>query len=277
MIEKDNKALSIRKQCELLGVNRSTLFYSSKPKAQNLELEQEIYDLWLKYPFYGYRKIYKTFREKFSCLTQYQVRKIMNKLNLHTIYPKKKNLSVPCKNHQKYPYLLKNVEILAPNIAWASDITYIKLNGAFVYLVAIIDLYSRKVLSWRLSNTMHCSFCIDALREALAKYGFPHIFNTDQGSQFTSDEFIKELKENHIMISMDSKGRALDNIYVERLWRSLKYENILIKEYKNMIELREGVEEYFRFFNTYRLHQSLSYKTPDEVYNQGCGKLKIAI
>ena len=168
------------------------------------------------------------------------VRRLMKKMGLQAIYPKPKT-SVPNQAHAVYPYLLKGKEILAPNHVWATDITYIKLNGVFVYLVAIMDLYSRKILAWRLSNTMETTFCVDALDEALRKYGVPAIFNTDQGSQFTSDKFLDVLKGKNIQISMDGKGRALDNIYVERAWRSLKYEEIYLNSYSGMKELREGV------------------------------------
>ncbi len=188
-------------------------------------------------------------------------------MGIQAIYPGPKT-TVISKEHAKYPYLLKNKEILAPNHVWASDITYIKLNGAFVYLVAIIDLYSRMTLTWRISNTMDARFCVDALDEALRLFGTPAIFNTDQGSQFTSESFIGQLKENGIQISMDGKGRALDNIYVERLWRTLKYEEIYLNSYSGLAELKASLGRYFKFYNTERIHQSLEYRTPEEIYRE---------
>ena len=170
------------------------------------------------------------------------------------------------KDSKKYPYLLRGSNIWLPNQAWASDITYIKLSGGSVYLVAIIDLYSRKVLSWRVSNTMDAQFCVAALEEAIAHYGIPSIFNTDQGSQFTSDDFLSVLEEHGIQISMDSVNRALDNIFVERFWRSLKYEDIYLKDYRTVLELRTGIDRYIRFYNSERFHQSLEYETPDIIY-----------
>lgn len=189
----------------------------------------------------------------------------MNRIGLKAIYPKP-DLSKPRKDHKKYPYLLSGKVIRHPNQVWATDVTYIRLTGGFVYLVAILDLYSRKVLTWRLSNSMDADFCIDALEEAIMFYGVPAIFNTDQGSQFTSKGFIDVLERNGIQISMDGKGRALDNIYVERLWRTLKYEDIYIKSYESVIELREGIRRYFQFYNNERFHQSLGYATPDDMY-----------
>lgn len=222
-----------------------------------------IMEVYQKYPFYGYRKIARVLKD--HEITRKQVRRIMKKMGLKATCPKP-NLSRPGKAHKKYPYLLRNKKIWCPNQVWASDITYIKVGGSFVYLVAIIDLYSRKVLAWRISNTMDTAFCIEVLEEAIRRYGVPAIFNTDQGSQFTSEAFVSILKQHGIAISMDGKGRALDNVYIERLWRSLKYEEIHLKDYKNMIELKEGVKRYFIFYNTERFHQSLDYATPDEIY-----------
>lgn len=218
-------------------------------------------------PFYGYRKVAKELNSEYNMEVSYkQVRRIMNRYNLQAIYPKR-NLSVANKQHMKYPYLLSNKEIWLPNQVWSTDITYLKLGGKCVYLTAIIDLYSRKVLSWRISNTMDTSFCIEALDEAIRRYGTPGIFNTDQGSQYTSEAFTGRLKAHGIRISMDGKGRALDNVHIERLWRSVKYENIFIHCYENMAELKEGVNRYFKFYNSKRFHQSLDYRTPDEMYN----------
>jgi len=200
-------------------------------------------------------------------VTRKQVRRIMHKAGLRAIYPKKRT-SIRAKGHKKYPYLLKNMAIWLPNQVWATDITYIKLGKGFVYLVVILDLYSRKILSWKVSNTMDTDFCVAALGEAIKQWGIPAIFNTDQGSQFTSDAFISVLESYGIRISMDSKNRALDNIYMERVWRTIKYEDIYIKDYQTMTELKEGLDTYVTFYNSKRYHQALDYATPDEIYAQ---------
>ena len=214
-------------------------------------------------PFYGYRRIAREL--SYLDVTRKQIRRIMKKAGLRAIYPGLQ-LSKPAKGSKKYPYLLRGSNIWLPNQAWASDITYIKLSGGSVYLVAIIDLYSRKVLSWRVSNTMDAQFCVAALEEAIAHYGIPGIFNTDQGSQFTSDDFLSVLEEHGIQISTDSVNRALDNISVERFWRSLKYEGIYLKDYRTILELRAGIDQYIRFYNSERCHQSLECETPDIFY-----------
>lgn len=234
-------------------------------------LKYEIKQEYILHPFYGYRKIFRALNDKELPITESQVRRLMSEMGLKAIYPKP-NLSKPGKGHKVYPYLLRDLEIEYINQVWATDITYLKLNGSFVYLVAVIDLYSRKVLAWRLSNTADASFCVEALQEAIDIYGVPEIFNTDQGSQFTGNDFISKLNEYSIKISMDGKGRALDNVYVERLWRSLKYENIFLNDYRNLKELKGGVKLYFEFYNTERYHQSLNYQTPDTVYFSDAGQ-----
>lgn len=191
----------------------------------------------------------------------------MHQAGLRAIYPGKRT-SVPNKQHPVYPYLLEGKRIWMPNQVWATDITYIKLKGCFVYLVAILDLYSRKVLAWKVSNTIDTSFCVAALEEAIARYGTPAIFNTDQGSQFTASAFVEVLKSHRIAISMDGVNRCLDNIYVERLWRTVKYEEIYLKDYGSMSELIMALGRYFRFYNEERFHQSLDYRTPEEIYSQ---------
>lgn len=260
-----------------MEISRSWYYYQSVDRTipDNVELEKIglIREEFCKHPFYGYRKISVALAE--HGMTEKMTRRLMKKIGLQAIFPGKKT-STPNQSHQKYPYLLKGKEIIGPNHVWATDITYIKQNGANVYLAAVVDLFSRKVLSWRLSNTMEANFCVDVLEEALRIYGVPAIFNTDQGSQFTSDSFIDVLKSNGIRISMDGKGRALDNIYVERLWRSLKYEEIYLHSYPSMIDLKEGINSYFRFFNTERFHQSLEYATPDEIYFGAFAALKTA-
>ena len=199
-------------------------------------------------------------------VTRKQIRRIMRRAGLRAIYPGRRT-SIPAKYHKKYPYLLRGKVIRFPNQVWATDITYIKLKTGFVYLVAIIDLFSRRILSWRLSNTMDTEFCVSALQEAIDRYGIPAIFNTDQGSQFTSEAFVDVLASHGIEISMDGVNRALDNIYIERFWRTLKYEDIFIKDYESMADLKEGIKRYVKFYNTERFHQSLDYLTPEQVYD----------
>ena len=257
--------LTIKRQCELLGISRTAYYYKpeSAENEESIKILKAIMDELKLHPFYGYRKIAEALKE--MRITKKQVRLIMAKAGLRAIYPKKRQIKT-CKEHEKYPYLLKNKDIWLPNQVWATDITYIKLSGGYVYLTAIIDLFSRKVLSWRLSNTLDTEFCVSALEDAISTYGVPAIFNTDQGTQFTSEAFTNKLKDHGIMISMDGKGRALDNIYVERLWRSLKYEEIYLNEYRSMEELKFALKRYFNFYNTERFHQSLEYSTPEEMY-----------
>jgi len=212
---------------------------------------------------YSYRNVARSLSH--IQVTRKQVWRIIHKAELGAIYSER-NLSKPRRGAAKYPYLLKDKTIWLPNQVWASDITYIRLAGGTVYLVTIIDVYSRKILSFRISNTMDAEFCVEALEEAILSYGIPCIFNTDQGSQFSSDAFLSILKDYDIQISMDSKDRALDNIYVERFWRSLKYEDIYIKDYQSMRELKEGVARYMHFYNVERFHESLDYETPDDRY-----------
>lgn len=258
--------LTIKHQCELLGISRSAYYYNPEPTINQEEISilKAILEELSLHPFYGYRKIAIALKD--MGVTRKKIRLIMNKAGLRAVFPGKQ-LSKPNKEHEKYPYLLRNKEIWFPNQVWATDITYIKLNGGHVYLVAIIDLFSRKTLSWKLSNTIDTEFCIAALDEAIMIYGIPAIFNTDQGSQFTSKEFTDKLKSHKIRISMDGKGRALDNIFIERLWRSLKYEEIYLNEYQSMEDLKRALKKYFHFYNTARFHQSLEYATPDEMYN----------
>ena len=222
-------------------------------------------EVYLQYPFYGYRRITAELKRAGFRINHKRVLRIMRDLHIQAIYPKPK-LSISNERHLKFPYLLRDVKITQINRVWSSDITYIRLKSGAVYLVAIIDLYSRKVLSQKLSNTLERSFCIEALNEAIEKYGKPEIFNTDQGSQFRSIEFTKVLTENNIKISMNGKGRALDNIFMERTFRSLKYEEVYLNDYENMKECRRAIEDYFGFFNKKRVHQALGYKTPDEVF-----------
>ena len=267
MVEPNHPDLSVARQCRLLEISRSSYYYEGHIDQTEKDLDdlKLILDVLKKIPFYGYRKVAVELQGEYPHITRKRVRRIMRRFGLRALFPGP-SLSRPRKEHKKYPYLLKGKQIRYPNQVWATDLTYIRLPGGFVYLAAILDLYSRKVLSWRLSNTLDPSFCVEALEEALEQYGEPAIFNTDQGSQFTSDAFISVLKVHSIEISMDGKGRALDNIYVERLWRSLKYEGIYLHSHEKMQDLQKGVERYFQFYNNERFHQALDYRTPEEMH-----------
>lgn len=268
MIEAKHPRLSLSRQCRILGLNRSSYYYRRHcRKGRALENREKawISAEWCRRPFYGYRKIFQALEKHGHRVSAKRVRRLMVEMGLKALCPQP-DLSKPAKAHKKYPYLLSDISISYRNQAWASDLTYLKLPTGYVYLVAILDLYSRKVLSWRLSNTADTHICLEALDEALLLYGPPEIFNTDQGSQFTSDDFTERLLSRRVRISMDGKGRALDNIYVERLWRTLKYEDIYLKGYDDFSELKAGVSRYFEFYNTERFHQSLKYKTPDQIY-----------
>jgi putative transposase len=261
--------LTIKQQCELLGIHRSAYYYSPirSEDQKDMTILQAIIEVLQEIPFYGYRKIAFELQKDGLDVTRKQIRRIMHQAGLRAIYPGKRT-SMPNKEHTVFPYLLRGKQIWLPNQVWATDITYIKLKGSFVYLTAIMDLYSRKVLTWKVSNTMDAAFCVAALEEAISKYGVPAIFNTDQGSQFTSNSFVSVLKSHKIAISMDGIKRAIDNIYVERLWRTVKYEEIYINDYSNMEELKASLERYFKFYNEQRFHQSLEYMTPEVMYNQ---------
>lgn len=259
--------LSIRRQCEILFINRSSFYY--RPVSVSVE-DQEIMDLideiYTACPFYGARKISLELKDRGISIGRKRTASLMRLMGLEAIFPKK-NLSIPHPDHRVYPYLLRGVAVTRTNQVWSTDITYIRLKNGFVYLAAVIDWKSRYVLSFKLSNTLAPDFCVEALEEAL-QYGTPEIFNTDQGSQFTSTEFISVLKKNNILISMDGHGRAIDNIFVERLWRSVKYENVYLKGYATIPEAQAGIKAYFEFYNLSRKHQSLGYKTPWIVYSE---------
>jgi len=270
----ETEAPPVTRQCELLGVNRSTVYVlpsKTRPDDEELQLLKLIDEEYTRHPFYGSRKV-----AKYLCGPGYQinrkrVQRLMRLLGLAGMAPGPKT-SIPHPAHKVYPYLLRGVNVTRPNQVWSTDITYCRMPKGFMYLVAVIDWYSRKVLSWRLSNSMDSTFCVDCLQEALRKYGTPEVFNTDQGSQFTSDAFIGALSAHPgIRISMDGRGRALDNIFVERLWRSVKHEDLYLKGYNSPTELQYGLMKYFVFYNKERMHQSLGYKTPDEVYYSGNG------
>jgi putative transposase len=282
MINPKHRKISVRCQCDLLGLNRSSYYYqpktvTRKPKnttgqmvspvletEQNLSIMKRIDELYMSYQFYGSRNMRAVLNREGYCVNRKRIQRLMRLMGIQAIYPKPR-LSIAGKGHKVYPYLLKDLSIDRPNFVWCADITYIRLAHGFVYLVAIMDWYSRRVLSWRLSNTLDTDFCLEALEEALEN-GKPEIFNTDQGCQFTSESFTCRLKEAGIKISMDGRGRVFDNIMIERLWRSLKYQDIYIKDYQTVMELSAGLDAYFRFYNYERPHQSLENKTPAMVY-----------
>jgi len=265
LIEPGQKKLSIRKQCKLLNLTRSNLYYEPvKVSKVTLRIMHYIDEIFTECPFYGSRRIREALKRKGWTIGRERVQSLMRQMGLWAIYPKAK-LSKKHPEHRIYPYLLGNIEITRPNQVWSADITYIRLKEGFIYLVAIMDWFSRYVLSWRLSNSLDVSFCIEALEEALGK-GCPDIFNTDQGSQFTSDDFTGILLSKEIAISMDGRGRVFDNIFIERLWRSVKYEEVYIKGYHVYRDAKEGLDTYFSLYNNRRYHQSLAYRTPYEVH-----------
>lgn len=265
MIEPQHPNISITRQCELLAVARSSYYYQCTGESElNLKLMRIIDEQYMKTPFYGVPRMTRILRKMDYPVSRKRVARLMHLMGIQAIYPQK-NLSRPEKGHRKFPYLLRNLTINRPDQVWATDITYIRMKSGFVYLAGIIDWYSRYVLSWRISNSLDNLFCIDALEDALAT-GKPEIFNSDQGSQFTSGDFISVLDGRDIRISMDGRGRALDNIMIERLWRSVKYEEVYLKDYERVRDAVDGLSRYFRFYNLERPHQSLGYKTPAEVY-----------
>jgi putative transposase len=265
MIDREH-TLSLTRQSEILKLSRSSLYYDAAPiRARDLELMRLIDELHLKHPFMGSRSIRDQLQDMGYEVGRQHVSTLMKKMGIAAMY-KKPRLSRPHPDHKVYPYLLRDMDITRANHVWAADITYIPMARGFCYLVAIMDWASRKVLAWRLSNTLDTSFCTEALGEAINKYGTPDIFNTDQGSQFTSDAFIGILESHDIDISMDGKGRWMDNVFIERLWWSVKYQDVYLKAYSSIAEVREGLKEYFEFYNCRRRHQSLDRRTPDDVY-----------
>ncbi|MFQ4228485.1 hypothetical protein C3O85_19490 [Clostridioides difficile] len=263
LLEKDSP-LSFSKQCSLLGINRTSFYYKAKPKDESL-IEEQIVKIYTKRPFYGHRKIKKELERNNIFISNKKTLRLMKKLNIKALYPKK-CLSLNTKEHERYPYLLKNVTPVFSNHVWQTDITYLKLSNGYAYLSTLIDVYSRKILSYELSNTLDVNFCINTVKKAISVYGRPYCINSDQGSQYTSLEFIDLLKKENIKISMNSKGRALDNIFIERFFRSLKYEDVYLNKYSNVLEAKNGIAAYIDFYNTERFHQSLDYSTPDDVY-----------
>lgn len=258
--------MTVTKQCLLLDIKRSKVYHKPKVSRHKLELLNRIDELYTEDPTRGQRRMRHALRKQFGLsVGRSVIRKLMEMLGLEAIHPRK-TLSSPNLQHKKYPYLLRNVPIKRVNQVWSTDITYIRLKGGFVYLTAIVDWYSRFVLSWRLSTTLDARFCAEALQEALEKYGDPEVFNTDQGCQFTSAEFTGILEARGIAISMDGKGRALDNIFVERLWRTVKYDDVYLKGYTTVPECQKGLCKFFKRYNHRREHQSLEGNYPAEVY-----------
>lgn len=270
MIEPEHPTISIARQCELIQLSRASYYRAKDPgpvveTAENLELMRLIDEEYTKHPFYGSRQLCNYLRRQGHPANRKRIQRLMRLMGIMSVAPKP-NTSKKGKAHKIYPYLLSNLLIDKPNQVFCTDITYIQMHGGFVYLVAVMDWYSRKVLSWEISNTMDDSFCVSALECAIRLYGAPDIFNTDQGAQFTGKAFIKVLVDNEIKISMDGKGRWVDNVFIERLWRSVKYEDVYIKEYPTVIALRSGLREYFQFYNDERPHESLERCTPSEFY-----------
>jgi putative transposase len=265
LVVRRHPKLSVVRQCALLGVGRSGLYYRPQgPSPEDLALMKVIDQRYLDTPFYGSRRMAVRLNKEGHCVNRKRVRRLMRLMGLSAIY-RRPRTSTPAPGHRVYPYLLRGKQVTRPNQVWATDITYIPMARGFLYLVAVMDWYSRYVLSWRLSNTLDTMFCQEALEDAL-RQGRPEIFNTDQGAQFTSDAFTGLLEEHGVKISMDGKGRWMDNIFVERLWRSVKYEEVYLKGYKDGRAARTGISDYIRFYNNERPHQALAYRTPAEVF-----------
>ncbi len=265
MVDRVDAELSIRRQCELLGVNRASLYYQPVGESEeNLRLMRLIDEQYTRAPFYGSRRMVVWLGERGYEVNRKRVARLMEKMGIAAVYPKPK-LNQPGEGHKIYPYLLEGVEVTRVNQVWSTDITYIRMAGGFVYLVAVMDWFSRFVLSWALSLTLELDFCLAALKRALRR-GRPEIFNSDQGSQFTSEKFTGALEAQGIAVSMDGRGRCLDNIFIERLWRSLKYEEVYLRDYRLVPEAQAGIGRWFQFYNHERPHQGLGYKTPAGVY-----------
>ena len=269
MVTRDYPSLSVSRQCRLLEVSRSTLYYRPAPhSAETLALMRRIDELYLSYPFYGSRQMVRHLARERVAVGRHRVRRLMRLLGLEAIY-RKPRTTVANPDHRVYPYLLRGLTIERPNQAWCSDITYIPVRGGFLYLVAIMDWASRRVLAWRLSNTMDTEFCLQALTEALERFGGAEIFNTDQGSQFTSIAFTSALQDAGMRCSMDGRGRCLDNAFIERLWRSLKYEAVYLHELADGFEAQRVIAEWIDYYNDERPHSALAGRTPAEAYRDG--------
>jgi putative transposase len=272
-VDPEDSQFSLNAQLELTGLSKASYYYHPVPESPlNLLLMGEIDKVYTDSPFYGSRRITEELKRQGHQINRKRVIRLMQKMGLQAIFPKR-NLSVSRENHEKYPYLLKGLTIDRADQVWATDITYIRVGGGYLYLTAIMDWYTRFILSWRLSNTLDVGFCLEALESAL-EIGKPEIFNSDQGCQYTSQDFTGRLKESGIKISMDGKGRCYDNILVERLWRSVKYEEVYVKRYETGKEAKNGLDSYLRFYNERRLHQSLGYRPPKELYMPGLGSVE---
>ena len=268
-LDRDHPHLSVRGQCAMLGIARSGVYRQPRPANDNeLALMRRIDELYTRWPFFGSRRITAMLRSEGTPINRKRVQRLMRQMGIAALGPKPRTTK-PAPGHKIYPYLLRDIAVERPNQVWAADITYIPLGRGFLYLVAIMDWASRAVLAWRLSNTMDVSFCVSALEEALAKFGTPEIFNSDQGSQFTSAAFTGVLTAAGIRISMDGRGRWMDNVFIERLWRSLKYEDVYLKGYADGREARAGIESWVRFYNHQRLHQALGNRAPMAVWRAG--------
>jgi len=268
LVDSEYPKLSIGRQCELLQISRSSYYYNPKGESElNLKLMRLIDKQFLDTPFYGSRQMARHLRRQGHNIGRKRVQRLMRKMGISAIYQVPRT-SKPNPEHRIYPYLLRNLSITRANHVWCTDVTYIPMRQGFLYLVAIMDWATRSVLAWRLSNSMDSSFCVEALEEAIARYGCPEIFNTDQGSQFTSYDFTTVLKDNGIKISMDGKGRWMDNVFIERLWRSLKYECVYLHDFQTGSEAREGIGRWIEFYNHKRPHSSLDDNTPMERYRQ---------
>jgi putative transposase len=266
LIAADRPGLSLSRQCRLLSIGRSSFYYAPKGEsAENLALMRRIDELFLKYPFYGSRQMARQLRRERISTGRHRVRRLMRLMGLEAIYQAPRT-STPHPEHRIYPYLLRNLTVVRPDHVWCADISYIPVRRGFLYLIAIMDWATRHVLAWRLSNTIDSGFCIEALREAMAKYGKPEIFNTDQGSQFTSIDFTDVLNDAKVAISMDGRGRCMDNIFIERLWRSLKYEAVYLHELTDGFVAQRIIDEWIGFYNTERPHSALDGRTPEEAY-----------
>jgi putative transposase len=265
MIDVKHEYLSVRKQCAALNVWRSNVYYCAEPAPDESILANEIHELWHDMPYYGYRRITAQLQKQGYDINHKRVLRMMQDMRIKALYPKQKTtFSEP--KHKKYPYLLRDLKITGPNHVWATDITYIKLPDGFVYLVGIIDLYSRFLVAWSLSNTLEIDFCLETLEKALASDRKPEILNTDQGVQYTSNAWVQRVEASNIKVSMDGVGRWADNIFIERFWRTLKYEHVLLHGFETMKEARNSIGRFINIYNQKRLHQSLGYKTPAEVY-----------
>ncbi len=267
MIDPTEKRLSLSRQCRMLGICRSSRYYKRRQRIQSddLKLMRLIDEQYLKTPSWGSRSMRNYLRRKGYKVNRKRVQRLMRLMGIEAIYPKPKT-SRPHPGHKVYPYLLRNLSIDRPNQVWAADVTYIPMARGFMYLAVVMDWYSRKVLAWQLSNTLETNFCVQALEEALLQHGRPEIFNTDQGAQFTSQAFTGLLKSHEIQISMDGRGRVQDNIFIERLWWTIKYQYLYLWSFDNAAQLRQGLGQWFQLYNQERSHQALDNLTPDEVY-----------